>query len=123
MSSAFALPFQAPPEREITEAQAAADFDAEVAGLEAHPQEQPDRPGQDGRAAPLRMTKGASAAAAADGVGEDEIRAVIADPQEIEPDPAGNGRMRLRRGTLTVVVARDGAVLSVRSRKPRKRRG
>jgi len=29
--------------------------------------------------------------------------------------------MRLRRGTLRVVLARDGAVLSVRDRKPRRR--
>lgn len=123
MSSAFALPFQAPPTPEVTEAQAAADFEAEVAELEANPQVQPDLPDQHDRSAPLRMTKGASAAAAADGVSEDAIRTVIADPQEIEPDPAGNGRMRLRRGTLTVVVARDGAVLSVRDRKPRRRRG
>lgn len=122
MSSAFALPFQAPPAREVTDEEAAAVFDAEVAELEAHPQAQPDLPGSEGPP-PLRMTKGATAAAAADGVDDDAIRAVIADPDEIEPDPAGNGRMRLRRGTLTVVVARDGAVLSVRDRKPRRRRG
>lgn len=122
MSSAFALPFQGPPVREVSDEEAAADFEAEVAALEAHPQPHPDVPDSDG-AAPLRMTKGATAAAAADGVTDDDIRTVIADPQEIEPDPAGNGRMRLRRGSLTVVVARDGAVLSVRDRKPRSRRG
>jgi hypothetical protein len=121
MSSAFALPFQGPPVREVTAEEAAADFEAEVAALEAHPQEIPAAPDASA-AVPLRMTKGARAAAAADGITEDAIRTAIADPQSIEPDPAGNGRMRLRRGTLTVVVARDGAVLSVRDRKPRRRR-
>jgi hypothetical protein len=122
MSSAFSLPFQAPPERELTEAQIEADFVADVAALEANPQAMPDFDDTD-RGTPLRMSKGARTGAAADGVSDDAIRAVIADPQEIEPDPAGNGRMRLRRGSLTIVVARDGAVLSVRDRKPRSRRG
>lgn len=120
MSSAFALPFQAPPVRELTAAEIAAD----VAELEAHPQDLPDFAdfAEPGGPAPLRMSKGARTGAAADGVSDEAIRAVIADPQEIEPDPADNGRMRLRRGTLTVVVARDGAILSVRDRKPRRPR-
>ncbi len=121
MSSAFALPFQGPPVRQLTDAEVAADFEAEVAAYEANPQDLPDFADPDGPA-PLRMSKGARAAATSDGVSDEAIRAVVADPDEIEPDPAGNGRMRLRRGTLTVVVARDGAVLSVRDRKPRRRR-
>jgi hypothetical protein len=120
MTAALALPFLAPPERHLTDAETAAAFDVEVAEFEAHPQlmldaEDPDRPAQ------LRMTRGAKAAAAADGVSDDAIRAVIAGPDEIEPDPAGEGRMRLQRGTLRIVLARDGAVLSVRERKPRRR--
>jgi hypothetical protein len=121
MSSPFALPFQAPPVRERTEAQIEAEFAADVAALEAHPQVMPDQAGVE-RAAPLQMSKGARAAATADGLSDDVIRSVIADPQEIEPDPAGEGRMRLRRGSVTVVVARDGTVLSVRGRQPRSRR-
>jgi hypothetical protein len=121
MSSAFALNFQGPPIVALTPAQIEADFAADVAALEANPQAMPDFDDADGLA-PLRMSKGAKTGAAADGVSDEAIRAVIADPQEIEPDPAGNGRMRLRSGSLTVIVARDGAVLSVRDRKPRNRR-
>jgi hypothetical protein len=120
MTAAFALPFLAPPVRELTEAETAAAFDAEVAEFEAHPQSLPELADPDGPP-PLRMTKGARAAATADRVSDDAIRATIADPDELEPDPAGNGRMRLRRGTLRVVLARDGAVLSVRDRKPHRR--
>jgi hypothetical protein len=120
MSSAFALPFQAPPVRELTEAETVAAFDAEVAEFEAHPQDLPALADPESPA-PLRLTKGARAAATADKVSDDAIRAAIADPDELEPDPAGSGRMRVRRGTLRVVLARDGAVLSVRDRKPRQR--
>ena len=120
MNSAFALPFQGPPIRQQTDAEIAADFEADVAAAEAHPQDMahladPDSP------APLRMSKGAKAAATADGISEAAIREAIADPDELEPDPAGDGRMRLRRGTMRVVLARDGAVLSVRDRKSRRR--
>jgi hypothetical protein len=120
MTAAFALPFQAPPVREPTEEETIAAFDAEVAALEAHPQDLRGL-GDTESPAPLQMSKGARATATADGISEDKIRAAIADPDEIEPDPAGNGRMRLRRGTLRVVLARDGAVLSVRDRRSRTR--
>ena len=121
MSSAFALPFQGPPIRQQTDAEIAADFEAEVAAYEANPQAIPALSDPDS-AAPLRMSKGARAAANADGITEDAIRAAIADPDEVEPDPAGDGRMRLRRGSLRIVLARDGAVLSVRDRRPRTKR-
>ena len=120
MSSAFSLPFQGPPVHEPTDAEVAAAYDAEVTAYEQNPQGLPfEADGND--PAPLRMSKGARTAAAADGIAEDAIRAAIADPDEVEPDPSGDGRMRLRRGTLRVVVARDGAVLSVRDRKGRRR--
>jgi hypothetical protein len=121
MSSAFSLPFQGPPVRELTEAEVEADFAADIAALEANPQVMPDFDANDGKA-PLQLSKGARTGAQADGVSDDAIRDVIANPQEIEPDPNGNGRMRLRKGSITIVVARDGAVLSVRDRKPRNRR-
>jgi hypothetical protein len=121
MSSAFALPFQGPPVREVTAEEAEAEFEADVAELEANPQPLPQFDDVE-TGAPLKLSKGARAGATADGVSDAEIRAVIADPAEVEPDPAGNGRMRLRRDGLTVVVARDGAVLAVRSRKPRRRK-
>ena len=121
MSSAFTLTFRAPPARELSDAQIEADLTADVEALEAHPQALPDVEVADDLA-PLRLSKGARTAAAADGVSEDAIRTVIAAPHEIQPDTTGNGRMRLRRGSLTVVVARDGTVLSIRDRKPRTRR-
>jgi hypothetical protein len=120
MTAAFALPFQAPPTRQLTEAEMAAAFDAEVAEFEAHPQDLPDLVEPDSPVL-LRMTKGARAAATADGISDDAIRTAIAEPDVVEPDPAGNGRMRLRHGTLKVVLGRDGAVLSVRDRKPHRR--
>ena len=121
MTSAFTLTFQAPPVRELSDAQIEADFAADVKALQAHPQALPDVEVLDDLA-PLRMSKGARTAATADGISEDAIRTVIAAPHEIQPDVTGNGRMRLRRGSLTVVVARDGAVLSIRDRKRRARR-
>jgi hypothetical protein len=121
MNSAFALSFQGPPIRQQTDAEIAADFEADVAAAEAHPQDIPHLADPESPA-PLRMSKGAKAAAAADGITEAAIREAVADPDELEPDPAGDGRMRLRRGTLRVVVARDGAVLSVRDRKRPSRR-
>jgi hypothetical protein len=120
MSSAFHLSFQAPPVPQQTDAEIEAAFDAEVAAFEANPQTIPDREDHSGPA-PLRMSKGAKAVAAADGITDDAIRAAIAEPDEVEPDPAGDGRMRLRRGSLRIVVARDGAVLSVRGGKNRRR--
>ena len=120
MNSAFALPFQGPPVRKQTEAEAAAEFEAEVAAHDAQLQDVLDLD-EPGHAPALRMSKGAKAAAAADGIFDDAIRAAIAEPDEVEPDPEGDGRMRLRRGSLRLVVARDGAVLSVRDRKGRGR--
>jgi len=120
MSSAFSLPFQGPPVRQPTDAEVAAAYEADVAAYEAAPQGIPYPDDSDGPA-PLQMSKGARTAATADGITEESIREAIADPDEVEPDPAGDGRMRLRRGTLRVVVARDGAVLSVRDRKGRRR--
>jgi hypothetical protein len=119
MNSAFSLPFQGPPIHQKTDAEVAADFAAEVAAFESHPQDIPDLADPDSPA-PLRMSKGAKAAASGDGTTEDEIRTAIAEPDEVEPTE--DGRMRLRRGTLHLVVARDGAVLSVRHRKGRGRR-
>jgi hypothetical protein len=121
MSSAFSLPFQGPPIRQLTDEEIAADFEAEVAAFENHPQDISHLSDPEGPA-PLRMSKGARSAAAADGISDDAIRAAISEPDEVEPDPAGDGRMRLRRGSLRVVIARDGAVLSVRDRRPRSKR-
>lgn len=120
MSSAFELSFTPPAYREPSAAEVAADLAADEAEMAAHPTTYPGEPGDDGE--PLRMSKGARAAAKADGVTDEAIRQAIEEPDDLEPDPTGNGRMRLKRGSLTVVVAKDGAVLSVRDRKGRGRR-
>ena len=67
------------------------------------------------------MTKGARASTNADGITDQALRETIANPEDIEPDAAGQGRLRLRRGSMIVVVARDGMILSVRDRKGRRR--
>lgn len=119
MSSAFELSFTPPAYREPSADEVAAALAADEAETATYPTSYPGEPGDDGE--PLRLSKGARAAATADGVSEDAIRRAIEEPDDLEPDPTGNGRMRLRRGTLTVVVAKDGAVLSVRDRKGRRR--
>lgn len=117
MSSAFDLPFTQPAYREPTaEESAAADADEiRDTGRPAYADDHDDS------GEPLRLSKGARAAAKADGITDEAIRRAIAEPDDLEPDPTGNGRMRVKRGSLTVVVARDGAVLSVRDRKGRRR--
>lgn len=118
MSSAFELSFTPPAYREPTADEVArADEDQP----DPRPASRPAPQGHADEAEPLRLSKGARAAANADGVSDEAIRAAIEEPDDLEPDPTGNGRMRLRRGTLTVVVAKDGAVLSVRDRKGRRR--
>jgi len=120
MSSAFELSFTPPAYRAPSAEEVAADLAADDAEIAAYPTSYPGEPGDSGE--PLRLSKGARAAANADGVSEEAIRRAIEEPDDLEPDPTGNGRMRLKRGTLTVVVAKDGAVLSVRDRKGRGRR-
>lgn len=118
MSSAFDLPFTQPAYREPTaEERARAEEDAV---RDERPPAYADHHDDDA-GEPLKLSKGARAAAKADGISDDAIRRAIAEPDDIEPDPTGNGRMRVKRGSLTVVVARDGAVLSVRDRKGRRR--
>ncbi|MFN8169858.1 MAG: hypothetical protein U0S36_13910 [Candidatus Nanopelagicales bacterium] len=120
MSSAFDLPFTQPAYREPTPDEvAAADRAADDELRDARPPAYADDHDDSGE--PLRLSKGARAAAKADGITDEAIRRAIAEPDDLEPDPTGNGRMRVKRGSLTVVVARDGAVLSVRDRKGRRR--
>ena len=120
MSSAFELSFTPPAYRAPSADEVAAELAADEAEIATYPTSYPGEPGDGGDA--LRLSKGARAAATADGVSEEAIRRAIEEPEDLEPDPTGNGRMRLKRGTLTVVVAKDGAVLSVRDRKGRGRR-
>ena len=120
MSSAFDLSFTPPAYRQPSAEEIAADLAADDAAAAAYPASYPDEH-DDVEGEPLRLSKGARAAAKADGISDAAIRQAIEEPDDLEPDPTGNGRMRVKRGTLTVVVARDGAVLSVRDRKGRRR--
>jgi hypothetical protein len=61
----------------------------------------------------LGMLKGARAAAAGMKISEDEIRAVLEDPQEVQPDPSQPTRTRLQRDGLTVTTGNDGMILRV----------
>jgi hypothetical protein len=62
---------------------------------------------------PLRMLKGARAAAAGMKISEDQIRAVLEDPQDVQPDPSQPTRTRLHRDGLTVTTGNDGMILRV----------
>ena len=61
----------------------------------------------------LRMLKGARAAAAGMKISDDQIRAVLEDPQDVQPDPNQPTRTRLQRDGLTVTTGNDGMILRV----------
>ena len=63
--------------------------------------------------AALRMLKGARAAAAGMKISDDQIRAVLEDPQDVQPDPSQPTRTRLHRDGLTVTTGNDGMILRV----------
>ncbi|CAB4849674.1 unannotated protein [freshwater metagenome] len=114
MSTSFGLSFQPPAYAPRPESEIEAEFELDLNAPDIFP------PDSDG-APPLRMTKGARASTNADGITDQALRETIANPEDIEPDAAGQGRLRLRRGSMIVVVARDGMILSVRDRKGRRR--
>ena len=59
------------------------------------------------------MLKGARAAAAGMKISDDQIRAVLEDPQDVQPDPSQPTRTRLHRDGLTVTTGNDGMILRV----------
>src|SRR4051794_11492000 len=61
----------------------------------------------------LRMLKGARAAAAGMHISDAQIRAVLEDPQDVQPDPNQPTRTRLRRDGLVVTTGDDGMILRV----------
>jgi hypothetical protein len=69
--------------------------------------------GQPGPGSPLRMLKGARAAAAGMKISDDQIRAVLEDPHDVQPDPNQPTRTRLHRDGLTVTTGNDGMILRV----------
>ncbi|MGH8939243.1 MAG: hypothetical protein ACRDV2_07820 [Actinomycetes bacterium] len=64
----------------------------------------------------LRMLKGARRAATGMNVSEAHIRAVLEDPQEVQPDAKRSDRTRLRRNGLVVTTGNDGMILRVARR-------
>jgi hypothetical protein len=62
---------------------------------------------------PLRMLRGARAAAAGMKISDDQIRAVLEDPQDVQPDPNQPTRTRLQRDGVTVTTGNDGMILRV----------
>ncbi len=65
----------------------------------------------------LRMLKGARQAAAGMKISDEQIREVLEDPHDVQPDPTHPERTRLKRGALTVTTGQDGMILRVTRRK------
>ena len=61
----------------------------------------------------IRMLKGARQAAAGMKISDAEIRAVLEDPQDVQPDPNQPHRTRLRRNGVVVTTGNDGMILRV----------
>ncbi|HEX7188436.1 MAG TPA: hypothetical protein VF423_09440 [Actinomycetes bacterium] len=108
-STSTTLHFQAPPELPQDET----DVTPEPA-----PSYRSTTPPRGGETAPasggsLRMLKGARQAAAGMKISDDEIRAVLEDPQDVQPDPNQPHRTRLRRNGVIVTTGNDGMILRV----------
>jgi hypothetical protein len=65
----------------------------------------------------LRMLKGARAAATGMHITDAQIRAVLEDPEEVQPDPSQPTRTQLRRDGLVVTTGNDGMILRVARRR------
>jgi hypothetical protein len=65
----------------------------------------------------LRMLKGAREAAAGMKVSDAQIRAVLEDPHDVQPDPTRPQRTQLRRDGLVVVTGHDGMILRLTRRR------
>jgi len=108
------LLFQAPP------AHPQDDFDDDVVDEEPAPPTN-NRGGRGGgeNDAPteLRMLKGARAAAAGMHITDAQIRAVLEDPEDVQPDPTQPKRTQLRRDGVVVTTGNDGMILRVARRR------
>jgi hypothetical protein len=113
-SGTTALVFQAPP--------APAEADSEIddaapqprsAGRSRSGSSAGPVTGAHGAGSSLRMLRGARAAAAGMKISDDQIRAVLEDPQDVQPDPQQPTRTRLHRDGLTVTTGNDGMILRV----------
>jgi hypothetical protein len=65
----------------------------------------------------LRMLKGARAAATGMHISDAQIRAVLEDPQDVQPDPSQPKRTQLSRDGLVVTTGNDGMILRVARRR------
>ena len=72
--------------------------------------------GPAGAPSELRMLKGARAAATGMKISDAQIRAVLDDPQDVQPDPKQPQRTQLRRDGLVVTTGNDGMILRVARR-------
>jgi hypothetical protein len=63
------------------------------------------------------MLKGARAAATGMHISDAQIRAVLEDPHEVQPDPNQPKRTQLRRDGLVVTTGNDGMILRVARRR------
>ena len=121
--AATALVFQAPPSLPDSDADWDSDHDHDHDYGSDRPRaasrrdERPSGPSGNGNAGhtggPLRMLRGARAAAAGMKISDDQIRAVLEDPQDVQPDPNQPTRTRLQRDGVTVTTGNDGMILRV----------
>ena len=65
----------------------------------------------------LRMLKGARAAATGMHITDAQIRAVLEDPEEVQPDANQPTRTQSRRDGLVVTTGNDGMILRVARRR------
>jgi len=61
----------------------------------------------------LRMLKAAREAAHGMNISDEQIRATLDDPQDVEPDPNNATRTRFRRDGVVVTAGQDGMILRV----------
>lgn len=65
----------------------------------------------------LRMLKAARAAATGMKISDDQIRGVLEDPEDVQPDPRQPHRTRLFGRGITVTTGNDGMILRVTRRR------
>jgi hypothetical protein len=110
------LLFQAPPARPQDDLD---DLDDVVDEVQAPPTNNRGGRGGGDIEAPseLRMLKGARAAATGMHISDAQIRAVLDDPEDVQPDANQPQRTQLRRDGLVVTTGNDGMILRVARRR------
>lgn len=108
------LVFQAPPTRPPDDTDA---IDDVRGGRTRSPGGRGRATGGPGGPGELRMLKGARAAATGMRISDAQIRAVLEDPQNVQPDPNQPQRTQLRRDGLVVTTGNDGTILRITRRR------